>query len=310
MNTTLGQFTIAQNRLPDRPNEHRWRAGVVVHPFVQRAAGVGVPPFWAAAKARLDRGAPGPVTGRFSYKNYVLASDYTILRHYTEDLTAFRKILPQPPERIDSFYYANKAVLVGTRPPRWLTWQRNLMYLNAALGARLQGDLHVVLLNRISVDPDRYTQALKAYWSSDSVGRAAVPKNALVLVLGAAQDTVRWARGFTGMPGGNEQLLARFPALRGTPLNPDTVLGVVGSQGTSPIIVGVLADWLLNSDDRFQRTPMASYAYLKGELQPTPSGKRWILALTAVLASGVWFVPAARGPSSPSLHRERYLRYA
>src|SRR3989338_2852813 len=238
--TTIGDYTIAEHRLPDDPDNNRWRGTSdfqrSIPPNVKNYAGIGAPEFWRAAKYRIDNNNPGPVTKRANYKNYILASDRTILKQYSGDIEEFIKngLLPKPSTTVGNFYYADKVYFVGFDPPNKYDWQVSLAHLNAALGMELQGDLHLVIVQDqgISGNPDRYLFALKAYWQNRLVFKEdAVSKNTILVVVGTDDSkTVAWSRAITGMPMGNEYLLTTFRnGLNGLPLTPWTIIG--GTKG-------------------------------------------------------------------------------
>jgi hypothetical protein len=321
--TTLGAYTISENRFPDDPQSHRWRRGKSIPASVIASAGTGIPRYWVEVKERIESHNPNPVTTRRAYENYILASDKTILKQYSSDIDTYRDqgMLPAPMRSITDFYDADKVSFVGYQPQSAGAWQEALSRLNAELGAELQGDVQVVVVQNdaISANPDRYTLALKAYWQDTRVfGKDAFSKNGIGIVLGTSDGkTVVWARAFTGMPLGNEQLLAELQgSLKGRPLDPREVLGSV-TVATSvtfepnywhlgPMTVshtGTLAEALwgdYNQATRFARVGMtgkgsgqgSGHLYLYSEIEPT-SGQMWWIAITVfVLGCVVWFALA------------------
>jgi hypothetical protein len=95
--TTLGNYTIASNRFPNDPQNHRYRLYTAIPENLISNAGVGFPKFWLDAYNRISAGSPGPVAIRSQYKNYILASDSTILNQYSGDITSLQKrgLLPK-----------------------------------------------------------------------------------------------------------------------------------------------------------------------------------------------------------------------
>jgi len=319
--TTLGNFTIAENRFPDNPQAHRWRRSKGIPSYVIENAGTGKPPFWVKAKARVESGRPGPASIRKAYVNYILASDRTIFKQYSAEIEKFNSagLLPKINSGIRDFYLADKAYLVGYRPQNVNDWQSKLAYLNASFGAELQGDLHLILVQNdaISRNPDVYVLALKAYWQNTKVfGRDALSKNGTVVILGTEDGvTVSWSRAFTGMPLGNEYLCVYLrDNLKGLRLAPEIVIGGGGGnfyaeRGSVKVRgihgKGALESALWGSDDpstKFRRYSMSGksgdgsgFLYLKGEIQPTDGQKRWILFFTFLASVVVWLVCALVG---------------
>jgi hypothetical protein len=319
--TTVGEFDIAIGRFPLDPDSKRWRNSVQIPLSVQQAAGIGIPERWADVRARLDSQRPGPVTKQQDYINYVLASNTTILAKFDEDVDYYGKlkVLPPPPEEIYDFYHARKAIFVGgtLRAGQKANWNLELEYLNAMLGMTRQGDAYVVVVNDpiIHENPDRYAIALEAYWKSWEAHKAnAIGKNSLVLIVGTEDDAkVSWVRGFTGMPNGNETLVQTLQQLKNKPLTVLSVLGEVRRLAGQNSISGEgLGTLTMRSDGTsFKRTKMGDYMYLKGEIVPSASGKRWVLITTALLAVLCWIGPVMfddgkRGKFSYG----RYYRYA
>ncbi|MBI3572448.1 hypothetical protein HY091_02885 [Candidatus Kaiserbacteria bacterium] len=326
--TTLGDYTIAAHRFPDNPNRHRWRAYESIPHSVIEAAGTGIPQFWQQAKDRIDSGAPGPVTARRDYDNYILASDHTILKQYSSDIARYRKdnLLPPVSSSVHDFYLADKVHFVGYEPETGVDWQTTLARLNAALGMELQGDVEIVIVRNASVDadPDSYALALKAYWQDKGTfGKDTLSKNGIGIVVGTTDgSTVSWARAFTGMPLGNEQMVVALESgLKGVPLTPATLIGSITTTYTtvndtraqqSRVIVrsrhtGAIASVLWGDSDpsmRFLRISMggddknghgSGFLYLNSEIVPTESQQRWIAFIIFFLSCGVWWVAAMVG---------------
>lgn len=342
VDTTLGSFTIAEHRLPENPQANQWRVSPWGIPkWVIDRAGAGVPSFWAAAKARINAGVPGPVTKRMQYENYILASEQTILKQYSSLVDEYQslQLLPSVQSGIYDFYYADKVYFVGHAPKDAQEWQTALMYLNAALGTELQGDLHLVIVQNetISRNPDSYILALKAYWQNKAVfGTNAISKNSVIVVIGTKDgERIEWARAITGMPLGNEQMLVALRSqLKGILLTPATVLGSVKGEfyykeaddGVKKLKVrgfhgnGVIERILWGLDDprtKFARVSMKAldpedvgggFRYLESEIQPTDGQKGWIVFSTFVVSLGVWLAVALIGERSWKQARN-YWRY-
>lgn len=302
LETTLGGYTISSHGFSDHPVE--WRAGSGIPGGVAR----GVPPFWAAAKQRIDSGDPGPVTAVRQYDNYILASQSSILKKHSdriEELEA-EKLLPAPATGVRDFYLADKVRFVGVTPDP--AWQDAVNRFNAAFGSDLQGDLHVVIVDaKRAGNPDAYTGALNAYWTGPTFKKKALSKNALVVVLGAAQGNVVWSRAFTGMPLGNEKLLVELSRMKGS-LDAEAFVGrprgEIARGDVKRIHHGAGAiESAVWGPNQFERVCMtckeeggAGFTYLGGEIQPT-SGQRTVIVLVGFfICCAIWAALLAVGP--------------
>lgn len=321
--TTLGDYTIAEHRLPEQPQAHRWRRATAVPAGVIGRAGVGAPPFWREAKLRIDGGIPGPASIRKDYENYILASDRTILKQHSSAIERFRQagLLPPVATNIRDFYLSDKVYFVGYRPPDAAAWQSALRYLNAALGTELQGDLHLVLVQepRVGENPEAYALALRAHWQDRTIlGKNCLSKNGIAVIAGTIDGTsVAWAHAFTGMPIGNEALtVAVRNGLKGTPFTPENIIGTVRGQfhisaGAKRVRglhgQGALERILWGLEEpttKFARVSMkaadagdigSGYLYLRGEIEPTTGQRITITVIEFVASLGVWLAAAAYG---------------
>lgn len=295
--TTLGEFRIATT-IPDGPG-FRGR-GVPGH--IPR----GVPASWQDCKERLAADDPGPVTVRKTYDNYILASDQTILRQYSDRIAELKrvKLLPPVQHGLHSFYWADKISWVGgVTVPNAIQWQLALGRLNAALGSELQGDMHLVMVPG-TVAPDAYITALKAHWTDPKVfKRDAISKNTIIVAIGVGDGKVTWARATTGMPVGNEAMtIAIKDQLPGTPLDPEKLIGHVrGKDGGERHVIesGALAKIVLTEGStQFKRVSMTAedkndlgtgFKYLSAAIQPSTGAKVLMVFVALILASGMWF---------------------
>lgn len=315
--TTLGDYVIDDHRFPDSPQSHRWRAGKTIPQDVIDSAGVGEPPLWTAAKTRTESARPGPVTKKATYENLILASDNTILKQYSQALEKYRKLNLLPPVVSDTydFYYAAKVYFVGKVWVNQEEWERRINYFNAALGTDMRGDLHLVIVGdkRVLENPDEYMYAIKAHWQDKKVLRKdCLSKNGIVVIVGVTEENkILWARAFTGMPLGNEEMLVAIQSgLKGVDLKPEVVLGAV--SGRLKIVYGQMVrtihgDGILekiiwgleNPSLKFQRVSMEAkdkhdvgtgFMYLMREIQ-IPNWQRWmIVGIAFALSLIVWAV--------------------
>lgn len=307
--TTLGDFTIAEHRFPNDPQTQCWRNGESIPQYVIDNAGVGEPPFWMAAKQRLDSGKPGPVTKRMSYDNYILASDRSILHQYSAEIEKYKSqgLLPTLQSGVHDFYLADKLYFVGFNPSNSEEWQKKLQYLNAGLGSELEGDLHLVIVQNkeISGNPDSYLLALKAYWQNPAVfGKDAISKNTIMIVAGTEDGkNVSWARAITGMPLGNERLTTAIRELGTVSLSPDSLIGNVNELSSkSKTVDGALSKILWGRKDpgtKFKRVIMGGkndggdsngFTYLANEIVITPWQRFWIGVCAFIGSLLIWFI--------------------
>lgn len=308
IDTTLGEYRIART-FATNPVEFRAGNGI---PDVFR----GIPPFWQAAKDRINAGKPGPVTKRMQYDNYLLASDKTILNQYSDqiDVLKERGLLPSPESKVQDFYNARKVYFVGYTPDSDKSWQEALSYLNSGLGTELQGDLHLVITEDSRINPNSYVLALKAYWSDPAVfGDDSISKNSIIVAVGIADNHVQWARAITGMPLGNESMLhAIQDELVGVLVSPETLIGTMSSEfytndegklKVRPIHSDGALDRILwgldNAATKFQRVSMSGgdeedngsgFGYLEEEIQPSDGQQLFILILGAIFITIAWAI--------------------
>ncbi len=313
--TTLGDYTISEHRLPDNPQAHRWRTGVNVPDYVISRAGTGIPPFWERVQERVSSGEPGPVTTRARYDNFILASERTILQQHSGAIEKYlaKGLLPALTTDVHDFYHARKAYFVGFNPGNDYGWQKSLSYLNAGIGTELEGDLHLVIVknDEVSANPDEYLLALKAYWQNPKFfQKNAISKNSIIVLVGTSDgNSVSWARAITGMPLGNEHMTATIrESLSGSPLTPESLIGKIQGKfvfrmsennlrhQTAELVhgKGMLNRIFWGLDDpssKFQRVRMRGFEYLKSEIELTRKQKIWI-AIGAFLASMLAWIAA------------------
>ena len=322
--TTLGDYTIAESRLPDNPDANRWDSGVPVSADVISQAGIGIPDFWAGARDRLAAGNPGPVTQQHQYDNYILASDAPTYRAYSSSLRSLKAAGLLPPLAIGgySFYLADKVHFIGYSPENPGAWQNSLMKLNAALGSELQGDVQLVIVQDSRVEEsDVYIEALKAYWQSAEFQKNALAKNSIIVAIGTDGSTITWARATTGMPSGNEPMIEAIKnQLPGTAVGPESVIGVtqgvLGTDGNQRIPAvhgsGALEKILWGIGDsaiRFKRVSMGGgqpedngtgFKFLINSVHLRTDQFIWIGVIAFLLSALLWWIALAVGSNSES----------
>jgi hypothetical protein len=304
--TTLGDISAGSHRFPSNPR--RW--GDPIPQNVINEAGVGAPQAWLDARARTESDKPGPVTIRGTYDNLILASQTTTLHKYSSSIGRYKGmgLLPKLSTSVYDFYHADKVYFVGYKPASSQAWRDSAMRFDSALGTELKGDLHLVIVQDLRIsDPYDYANALAAYWSSDEFGNDALSKNGIVVVVGTEDGkTVTWAHATTGMPGGNERMLADIGGdLPGTALDPDRLLGTPETHFSTYYQkvftvhgVGKLESIVWGQDneaDKFKRVCMKcagpgdqgiGYNYLAGDVEPS-GGQILVVMLAMVLVSVV-----------------------
>ena len=228
------------------------------------------------------------------------------------------------------FYVAQKAYVVGSLRTDGNKWSEMVAYENAALGSELQGDLHLVLvsdadLRKISIHPDEYVLALKAYWQNPKYfNKDALRKNAIIVVIGTSDGkTVSWGRATTGMPLGNERMITEIRnSFEGVSFTPESVIGsirgyfeVYGQKVKSDHEVKGRLDsviWGLElKETRFRRVSMSAndpddfgqgFKYLANEIQLTGFQHGMILFFALLGCSGVWWIATVHGTRDPRNH--------
>jgi hypothetical protein len=307
VHTTLGDYTISAHGFPDNPQE--WRGGHGIPDGVFR----GVPQFWTEANNRVNSGDPGPVTAIKTYDNYVLASQQTILKKYSGAIDRYQAdgLMPEPANKISGYYYGDKVYFPGLRLNNTGAWHSAINRLNAALGMDLQGDLHFIATDSRKVkDHNEYAQALFAYWQSPKLGSKAASKNTIIVVVGTDGKTIQWAHADTGMPLGNEVVLAKLTSrLKHTEFTPDAVLGRPvgkltqdGDDWNLKLRHGDgVVEEVLWGTPKFERVCMTckddagktGFTYLKDQI-PLKSGQKvWIMVVSFFITLLVWGVMSA-----------------
>jgi hypothetical protein len=277
----------------------------------------GAPKDWLDAKQRWDEGDPRSVTALGSYPNPILASGDEVLNPYSSDIERFRKanMLPAHTANImkdpiggPSKSQAKKLSLVGVTLSDEADWQAAVMRFNTALGLKLQGDLHVVMVDTAKVsmqDAVPYLNALKAYWQGPTFGKRALAKNGIILVIGVSNNTtIDWAEASTGMPFGNENMIQHIRGeLPGTSFTPTAVFGQpkVKLDGKKVEIIhpstpGML-EHIVFDEVPFARASMyceddddscVGFKDLLSTIEPTKSQKTWMVVIADFLSLVMW----------------------
>lgn len=295
--TTLGTFNI-----PGTFADHT-RAAYRDNKAVPDYISTGPPQEWIDARDRIATGKNGGATKLHEYKNFLLASDKTILASYSQDIEEYKskQMLPDHTSGYEnpiySTYLADKFRSVNMPEINSSEWNVYLTRLNGYLGKELQGDVHMVAVSANDVkDRDRYSQALFAYWKSNEFGKYALPKNAIALVVGVKDGKVEWARASGGLPNGNEALFSEInSSLNGVEFSPDKLIGIPSGAGKDfKAGDGALAKSLFGVN-KYQRPCMEcideqsdGYNYLKSDVLVSGSQKFWIIFVATIFSIGTW----------------------
>ncbi len=329
-----GSYTFPVTYLAHQPEQ--FNGNVAIPANLPR----GNPADWEESKRRYDARNPRPVTNVFPYDNYILASGDEMLAPYSQDVDKYKKagLLPDHTAGIldnpiygDSRKQAKKLSFVGVKVPNEQVWQESLMQFNAALGSKLQGDLHVVIIdsNRIS-NPQGYLKALRAYWLGEHFGKHALSKNGIILVIGTSGGKIDWAQADTGMPYGNNVMLRTMEGnLEETAtLSPDAIFGqphtIVtpstkeGEKDKVEVALstprGALEDAMFSKATKFQRPCMVcedkedagqvGYSDLIAQIEPSTGQKVWMVVIVGLIS----FIPWGLVAGTSILERGRRVR--
>lgn len=284
---TLGdRHEIGGRRVDTDRKAARFRSGKAIPDSMKS----GIPKFWSEAKARIDAQNPGGVTKRVSYPNYIQAAQDDIYVKFSDRIKDFKKFMPVPAKDTIDPYLAEKFYALSIpgvdRSFGEGSFNSELMRFNGKLGSTKQGDLHVVAVPTTKVtEPDEYTQALEAYFQSPELGKDTLSKNGIVAVLGVNPTTskIEWARGFTGMPMGNEDVVQAISSqIRDVDFTPTALFGTAAA-GAVPTLADIIGS-------KYDRVEMKKYAYLKDEIQPGTGAKVIILVVGLILSLGLWAI--------------------
>lgn len=330
--TTLGNYTVGDHWFPTNPDSRRFRWDVPVTADVPS----GIPKFYQEVNDRISTGKPGPVTKRMQYDNYILASDESILKTYSDKIEGFKQagLLPDIYKTVHTFYLAEKTYFVGYDSNDKTEWQNLVNKLNAGLGTELQGDLHLVITQNAAIDADKdaYLTSLKAYWTNPAIYEDdTLSKNSILVVIGTDGNVVTWARATTGMPLGNEYMLSQIQnRLTNEMLTPSNIIGSIegeiydkdGKKKARPILnnAGVLTNVLWGIDDpasRFARVSMtgndegdvgSGFGYLSDEIRPTELHRTLTMVLMLAIIIAMWIGVYAFNQDTRSYNDRRYYR--
>lgn len=258
---SLGKtYTFGKNLFPASPADYRWRG----EGWQERdlpAVESGPPAAWVAVEERLAARNPGGTTSLETYTNYVLPVQQAAAREGKRDLKPLLEagLLPRVATQVVGPYDAEKVYFAGVEVAHPGEWQFHLQRFNGLLGSQRQGDLHVVLVDASQgVDPQAYGEALQAWWQDPALGKHTLSKNGIALILGVEGRQVKWSSAFTGMPTGNEEVVAGLSSLDNLPLDPAHIFHREGPLAA-----------LLLQEPGFKRVEMKDYEYLAEQVRPS-----------------------------------------
>lgn len=298
VNTTLNKISYGDNLMTG--DQFRWGHKI---PGGQQTA----PAEWTAADNRIKEGKSQGISEVRSYKNFILASNDEIFKKNPGLVEQLKtdNLLPNITTEAQ-LGFANKFHAVEVDAPE--SFSVDVANLNGAMAIDKKfGDLRVVAIDSDRAgSPDDYTNALSAYWSStDYFGKNALPKNAVVIVMGVSSDdkTVEWGRAFTGMPIGNEGFIQAVSSkLKDVPFDENLIGRPAFSKDMSFVSTnGLIEELLWDSSNGFQRVSMsgdgieaAGFMYLGSSISPTTgyivgAAIAWTLLLAGSIAGALIF---------------------
>ncbi|OWK27148.1 MAG: hypothetical protein US76_01165 [Parcubacteria group bacterium GW2011_GWA2_38_13b] len=189
-----------------------------------------------------------PTASAHNYVNYIKASPWTILKRHGQ-LQEFQKwgLIPVYPNEIYDYYRINRFLNAKTSilMEEAREWNKELMKINSELGRKKEVNIIIIAVNTKN---SSYIHTLEEAWFGGK-------KNDLVVILGVpSYPRIDWVRimSWTKM----EMLKV---VLR------DKVADI-GDMTRRQDILDVIKKEI---DEKFVRTPMADFAYLKATLRPS-----------------------------------------
>lgn len=298
IHTNLGDVTVATGRFPDRPHAYDGESSQysTIPQAIQNEAGVGTPPDITEAQRRIDEGDPRPAFQIQQYANYIAPSDAALIKVTSDRVHYWQKNLPIPPVDVTEYDQARKAMLVGL--PQNMAWNDAVSRVDMEAGllpvVKQRFDFWFVAINSRLVSQtqaDEYVRALDAYWQSSTFGSASFPKNVAAIVVGTDGKIVQWARGFTLIPGNNNDVLWQqvMTELPGTAFQPSVLVGtpkaVLGQKIRIQQGSGAIERLLLAG---FHRPSGSQFSYLASEIQPD-TWTCWRIVLVSVFVALLLF---------------------
>lgn len=186
----------------------------------------GDPQRWLDVQERTRANRPAPATAVHSYDNYLLGSQDATFKRYEGRIEGMRVegLLPTLSKGVFDYYHATKFYAVGN-VSSGAQYADDVERINGAFGSEFQGDLHVVMVpSDMRYSQTEYIDTLMAYWQSAEMGKLALSKNTLVVVLAVDGTKVVWADARTGMPVGNQGIISEIQSkMIGVPLDKNMI---------------------------------------------------------------------------------------
>jgi hypothetical protein len=186
-----------------------------------------------------------------TYTNYVKGASDTLFRH--QGLTEkFKGMFPGYPQNVYDYYRLNRLVEAGLTVPDIALWNRDLMELNADLGAKKQVNTLIVIAKN---QPEEYFYALEQEWIGGK-------KNDVVLVVSVDDENkILWANTMAWTDNKIFQVALRDSVVATNILNREKIMGV-------------LRDGI---ESNFVRKPMKDFEYLSRTIKPTTT--QWMISM-------------------------------
>lgn len=212
------------------------------------------PPRWTEVKVGE------PVALERTFDNYILGAPQSIFHAVSAG-----KSLPAYPKGFD-YSHVNRVITDGVNVPDLNAWNDDLTRMLSVLGPKKQVNVIIVLTKKPS---SAYGDELRNGWLGGK-------KNDVVVVLGTTHyPDIAWADVFSW---------SKHDMLNVALRNDLTELKRADRATVIPTIQRDVSQY-------FERRPMAEYAYLRAEIEPTPVFRiiGWLLAVLAPLGIGIYF---------------------
>lgn len=205
-----------------------------------------------------------PTAEQHSFTNYVKASPWSILKKST-DLEKFKNLSPKYPKDIYDYHYINRALDLTGKVKDIALWNKELMNLNADLGAKKKVNLVIVFVP--TSDPS-YFHYLESLWINGK-------KNDLIMLIGTTNyPKIDWV---------NVMSWSRMETLK-IELR-DLVLNTGDLSKREAIMTGVYTQ--IAGFPNYVRRNMEDFAYLNAEIRPPLWASILITILAVALSVGL-----------------------
>lgn len=194
------------------------------------------------------------------YTNYIQAVPESLFNtHSKEELAQFADLIPEYP-RVYSHYHFDRVLTMGMgNNVNHREWDEYLERYQKVLGNTHQVNTLIMIVN---TSDQMYRHALERAWSGGK-------KNDVIVLIGSTNfPTIDWVDTITlGRNSGNELMSVEMR---------DNLMGI----GTLEDHRAIIGSMVRTIEDKFDRKPMADYAYLKDEIDPAT----WVIILAFFLS--------------------------